>query len=155
MNLNKANDQDSSFFQHNFAGLAFAQTVEEHVGSHHAEATIFAQRGHVIRVNLGIHGVADYVVHIGLQAKVLIQPVRNVLEVFRIKQFTRTARNGLAILQNNFLQISRESAFGLTHHALEERHNGIREVKRFALLQNVLGRQIVLHHEDSHVANRL
>ena len=103
--------------------------MEEHVGAHHAEATIFAQCGHVIRVNLGIHGVADNVVHIGLQAKVLIQPVRNVLEVFRIKQFTRTARNRLAIFQNNFLQISRESAFRLTHHALEERHNGIREVK--------------------------
>ena len=58
----------------------------------------------------------------------------------------------LSSVEHELLQFFRESAFRLSHHTLKEGNDRVREVHVGCLFVNVFRRQIILHHEDSHVS---
>ena len=53
------------------------------------------------------------------------------------------------------MQLGRETALGLAHHALEVGHHRVREGQCLALFEDVFRRELVLHHKNRKVSHHL
>ena len=106
-------------------------------------------------VHLGVHGVGNEgtrVLVAGIEACNLLAQL---LKVDRLEKIAGATLDGLFALEDHSLQILGEAAGRLTHHALEVADDGVGECKRFAALNDILGGQVVLHHEYRKVADHL
>jgi len=72
-----------------------------------------------------------------------------------LQQLTGAAGDGLLTLEHHLLQVLGEAPGGLAHHALEVAHHAVGEGEGLSALHNVLGGQLVLHHEDGQITHHL
>ena len=124
------------------------------MGAHAHQITILLGVLPVLLHYLGVDAVGNHVPHGGIGAE-LLHYLLGLLEINRRKELAGTAGDGLFALEYDLLEIHREAAGGLAHHALEVADHGIREGQMLAFFHNILRGQVVLYHKDRQVAHHL
>ena len=104
--------------------------------------------------HLRVHGVGDEALAVGVRG-VLLDLAAYLVPVHGREQLAGAAGDGLLALEHDALELAREAAGRLAHHALEVAHDAVREGEALAALDYVLRRQVVLHHEYGEVADHL
>ena len=147
-------NQRLSVLDVNFVGFAQRHAVEEHMAAHPGDVAILLPVAAEVLIYLGIHSVGNQILVLGGIPE-LQHFLFKLLKVHRLQQHARPAGDRLLSLQNHLLQLLREAPCGLAHHPLEVGYHRIREGQRLASLDNILRRQVVLHHEDGQIAHHL
>ena len=109
------------------------------MAAHAGHVAVFLAVAAVLLHHLGIQAPREHGAVLRARLELLHCPARRV-KVHRLKQRTRTAGDRLLALEHQLLQLGRETALGLAHHALEVGHHRIREGQRLALFEDVFGR---------------
>ncbi len=131
------------------------QTVKEDRSGQDRGVAVFLTMAVELLVNPGIKHPGEDIPIADRMAELLFQLLLFGPEIDRLEKFAGTDGEGLLVLEDNLLQLFGETAVGLTDHPLEEIDHALREGQILTALINVLGLEIVLHHEHGHVADDL
>ena len=85
----------------------------------------------------------------------LLELSTDILEINRRQHCARTLADSLATFEHDLLQLFREALVRSADAAFEEFYDRCREVQHIALSINVFLGEVVLHHEQCHIANNL
>ena len=107
----------------------------------------------VVNEDLWIHDVAEQVILRWLAVNFLGKLGLHCYKVNRFSQATRPNCDRRVILQDNLLQLLRETAIWLSQVTRKKVYDRIGEVDVLALGKDVVLIKVVLNHEDCHVAN--
>ena len=135
--------------------IAHLQAVEEDRRRQHGEVAVLLALAVELLEDPGVEGgredlaladgVAELLLHLGLLGG----------QVDGFEQFAGAAGEGLLPFEDDLLQLLGEAAVGLADHPLEEVDHPLREGQLLAAGEDILGLQVVLHHEHGHVADDL
>ena len=147
--------QRLTFFNVHPVGLTHCQAMEVNMAAQTGNVTVFCTGLEEVFQDLRVDAPGNDITLRGLIAADGAQVLFHFLKVRRRQQCAGTAGDGLLALQYDLLQVFREAPCGLAHHALEVADDGVGIAQICALFHNVLGSQVVLHHEDRQVAHHL
>ena len=134
--------------------FTLGQAVEEHMAAHAHDIAVLLAVREVVLHDLRVHGVGDEALAVRVGC-VFFNLGADGVPVDGRQEVARAAGDGLFALEYHALQILREAAGRLAHHALEVAHDAVREGEGLAALYDVLRRQVVLYHEYCEVAYHL
>ena len=125
------------------------------MAAHAHDVAVLLAVADVLLIDLRVHGVGDEGARLLVVRVELDDLAAQLVPVGGRQQVAGAAGDGLLALEHDALQILREAAGRLAHHALEVAHDAVGEGEVLALFDDVLGREVVLHHEDREVADHL
>ena len=134
--------------------LTDSQTVKEDVAAHPHDVAVFLFVLAVVFDDFRVQAPGDDHLVGGVRFE-LGDLFTGPVEVDGLEEFAGSAGDRLFAFQDDLLEVFREAPGGLAHHALEVGDDGVRIAEVRALLADVLGRQVVLDHEDGEVADHL
>ena len=147
-------DQGLAVLNVDLVGLAQGHAVEEHMAAHAHDVAVLLPVAEELLHHLGVEAPGDDVLLRRAGVELLHLPPGGG-EVDGLQQLTGAAGDGLLTLEHHLLQVLGEAPGGLAHHALEVAHHAVGEGEGLSALHNVLGGQLVLHHEDGQITHHL